>query len=412
MRNRFVILVVMSLQAGVVVAATLTRYANPACHFELSFPVGYYFQTTFSGVCPNEFFLIKGDRVELRGLLEPINSKNIKTGMESTNFHTAITTRMMNRCYTELPGCAGKCLEMNLIEESFSTNGQKNYRIRYQIPQNPEMESQFGSMSSDLQKACINGHKSPDSYFVQINGPDGKAEKILEITDFKAPEIAREIACSVKSKNIIPLSDSEIAQNSSAKVENQLSSPSAGKARTLLGKMKAVSKEIQGSSKNSIKAAKWLELQHLAQEIARAEEADPTAVNARRCSTYQSYQKLNFHHPGEEPNCADDVLTLASQLGISFHFYDPAATFEVGNEGYKAYLQYWPDGPDADEAEYQSKFNTRLYPSTLGEIQNLIKEMNEFILKFPKSRFKKDVQDQIKSWQEQYNSGQVPDYQD
>jgi outer membrane protein assembly factor BamD (BamD/ComL family) len=91
-------------------------------------------------------------------------------------------------------------------------------------------------------------------------------------------------------------------------------------------------------------------------------------------------------HP-ERPDCDSDAMTLAEMEGISFHYYDPGANFEVGNEGYEEYLKLWPDGPEADEAIYKTHFGGRLYPGSLTEIHDLIQRMREFVRKYPASRY-------------------------
>jgi hypothetical protein len=78
----------------------------------------------------------------------------------------------------------------------------------------------------------------------------------------------------------------------------------------------------------------------------------------------------------------------ASALGIEVARCDPANIWTARTTGYERYLEFWPDGPRADEAAWQSRVWRWCgdFEASVEEWEDLLSRLSTFLTDFPRSR--------------------------
>lgn len=142
-------------------------------------------------------------------------------------------------------------------------------------------------------------------------------------------------------------------------------------ARAQIERMRALRSSIDHASNASSRAAKWMELNTMAERL------------AEMLGMEESRKPL-----------ADE----ATALGVSVSWCEPSGSWAAGNQGYEKYLQLAPDGPQADTAWWQGRVMSSCGDSegTAEEYQYAIDTYTAFLKHFPKSRFAPEAREQLK----------------
>ena len=175
--------------------------------------------------------------------------------------------------------------------------------------------------------------------------------------------------------------------------------PSSDEVQAIVLKIAAVSKDLSSAASNQEKASKWIQLQHLAEQIADSSVRSTSYDRIVKCNVGGQAKRDQPRSP--DPKCADDPLIQASKAGVSFFFFEPGASFYAKKEGYEHYLRLAPLGPEADDAYYQLHFVDRLLRPkdlcTADEAKKVLKDAQEFLSRYPRSELKTQVLELVKN---------------
>jgi len=160
-------------------------------------------------------------------------------------------------------------------------------------------------------------------------------------------------------------------------------------------------KVIERSSNKQEKAKAWLQIQHLASQC-----RDQISGSTQKGCTYSCTDGLKM--PSGCPGA--DCLSATVSAGVGLHCSEPDGVL-ASTEGYEKYLEYWPDGPNADEAEFESTLDRRYgwtFPSTVEEEKVHVTELKAFLKKYPTTPLRQRCEELIDMYSSYIKQGKTP----
>ena len=158
-----------------------------------------------------------------------------------------------------------------------------------------------------------------------------------------------------------------------------------------LRSLATLAKQIAQAPSNDGKAQTWLELNRQAKKFA-------DRMNSAFPDTSISGDKIS---PAE----AQKFAQTATSYGVRVDFCEPAGHWAADNQGYYKYLELWPNGPEADVATWMGPVGNASFcgdsEGSAEELKAFIAQRQQFLKKFPNSRFEQQAKQQIADMQAQ-----------
>lgn len=185
--------------------------------------------------------------------------------------------------------------------------------------------------------------------------------------------------------------------------QNSPASPTTDQARSQLQadlrSLATLAQEIAAAPTNEEKAHGWMELNRKAKKF--GEE-----MNAVFPETSIQGDKIS-------PPEAQQLAQTASSYGVRVQYCEPGANWAADNQGYFKYLELWPQGPEADEATWMGPMGNGAFcgdsEGSSDELKEFIGQREQFLQKFPNSRFaaqaKQDITEAKTQLEEAIKSG-------
>lgn len=185
--------------------------------------------------------------------------------------------------------------------------------------------------------------------------------------------------------------------------QNSPASPALDQARSQLQaelhSLATLAQEIAVAPSNEEKARRWLELNRKAKQFGEK-------MNAAFPETSIQGDKIS-------PPEARQLAQTATSYGVRVEYCEPGGNWAADNQGYVKYLELWPQGPEADEATWMGPMGNASFcgdsEGSAGELKEFIAQREQFLQKFPKSRFaaqaKQDITEAQTQLEEAIKSG-------
>jgi len=152
-----------------------------------------------------------------------------------------------------------------------------------------------------------------------------------------------------------------------------------------LKRLQALAQKIAHATTNQEKAKAWLAMNHEAVKF--AEEMNHV------------FPHTDIHGDKIDPPEAQKLVQQATSYGVRVDFCEIGDDWGANNEGYRKYLELWPDGPDADEATWMGPVGNQSFcgdfEGSVEELQQIIQQNQQFIAQFPNSRFTPEAKERL-----------------
>ena len=165
----------------------------------------------------------------------------------------------------------------------------------------------------------------------------------------------------------------------------------AAQLKTELRTLAAVAERIAQAPTNEEKVRGWLELN-------------------RQAKKFGDEMNVAFPHitvKGDKifPPQAQQLAQAATSYGVRVDFCEMGGNWAADNQGYLKYLELWPAGPEADEATWMGPMGNASFcgdfEGSVEELKETIALHNQFLERFPNSRFAAQAKEELTQSQEQ-----------